>query len=398
MNLRAAALLGLITSTFSTVMSSLGGGRIGREPTLDWMTVGSIVLRDSGLQADPSWPAILTGILVHQSADLWWAVVFFGFLGRWTAGLRPWTILLLAAPWAVLTSAFEWTFLVPLVPFWWPLFTLEQPYWLGLVVHLMSSSLYPLFPWLRSRVARQTPLPWQRFTATWAGLALFGMLVLAVAALFGARDRELPHLGDDATTSYDAGYMRRMTAHHLQGVEIAEIAAGKAADERLRALARLMIAAQSADVRVFSRWWRSWFDGGEIPLPDPAQHAAMAGMVSPQQVAALRMAGGADFDRLFVELMSFHHQGAISMADEALRKAGDPRLKLVSHAIRFQQRGEIVLMHSVSGPKAVAMAVRALLDRGPLPPIMYKSFLTDATQAARRCRPACLLPRRCCRT
>jgi uncharacterized protein (DUF305 family) len=59
-------------------------------------------------------------------------------------------------------------------------------------------------------------------------------------------------------------------------------------------------------------------------------------------------ASGAAFDRLFVDLMSAHHAGAVAMADEALREAGDPRLKLMAHGIRHSQRGEVALMHGVS--------------------------------------------------
>jgi hypothetical protein len=38
-NWRAAAVLGLITSTFSTVIASLTAARIGRDAIVDWMVV-----------------------------------------------------------------------------------------------------------------------------------------------------------------------------------------------------------------------------------------------------------------------------------------------------------------------------------------------------------------------
>ncbi len=50
------------------------------------------------------------------------------------------------------------------------------------------------------------------------------------------------------------------------------------------------------------------------------------------------------------------------MADEALTRAGDLRLKLMSHAIRHEQRGEIALMHGTEGFPAVRAAVSALLS------------------------------------
>ena len=43
LNWRTAALLGLLTSTFSTVVSQLLGGRVGRDPAVDWMVVASCI-------------------------------------------------------------------------------------------------------------------------------------------------------------------------------------------------------------------------------------------------------------------------------------------------------------------------------------------------------------------
>jgi hypothetical protein len=117
-NWRAAILLGLVSSSFSTIVSQLTAARIGRDAVVDWMVVASIPARDPVLQIEPSWPGIIGGILFHQWADFSWEVLFFGLLGRWTAALRPSAILLVAASWAVFTSAMEWLVLVPLFPFW----------------------------------------------------------------------------------------------------------------------------------------------------------------------------------------------------------------------------------------------------------------------------------------
>jgi hypothetical protein len=55
--------------------------------------------------------------------------------GKWTANLHPARLAVMAVPWAILTSALEWFVLVPLFPFWQPIFTLQQPYWIGFLVH-----------------------------------------------------------------------------------------------------------------------------------------------------------------------------------------------------------------------------------------------------------------------
>lgn len=62
-NWRAAALLGLTSSTFSTLVSQFTAARIGRDAAVDWMVVAAIPLRDPALQIEPSWGVVLAGIL-----------------------------------------------------------------------------------------------------------------------------------------------------------------------------------------------------------------------------------------------------------------------------------------------------------------------------------------------
>ncbi|WP_159349665.1 DUF305 domain-containing protein [Roseomonas harenae] len=365
-NWKAAALLGLITSTYSTLISQFLAARIGRDVVVDWMIVAAIPFRDPVIQTEPSWLVILGGILFHQWADFSWAVLFFGLLGRWTAGLRPGTILLLAGPWAVFTSASEWLFLVPVLPFWQPIFTLNQPYWIGLLVHLTSASLYPIFPWLRDWVSGRRTSPHRRFALVWNGLAAAGICVLGVVAFLGWQGRELPHLGGDV--AFDQGYMRRMAAHHAQGVELGLLGVERAQDPRLGVLARLMVADQKGEIAIFEQWWRSWF-GEALPPASAEEHATMPGMLPQEEMEALRRTGPAEFDQRFIAMMTTHHQGAIAMADEALRNAGDIRLRLMSHATRHAQRGEIELMRNRTG-FAVTRAALAnmLLPAGAAPP------------------------------
>ncbi len=115
-------------------------------------------------------------------------------------------------------------------------------------------------------------------------------------------------------------------------------------------------------MEVFEQWWRSWF-GGAMPAATPEDHSAMPGMLPPEQIQELRQTGGSAFDALFVRMMTQHHKGAITMADEALRQAGDIRLRLMSHAIRHEQRGEIELMNGIGPWAAVKSAWQSLIER-----------------------------------
>jgi uncharacterized protein (DUF305 family) len=352
---RAAAYLGLISSTFSTVISQLSAARIGRDAVVDWMSVAAIPARDWALTAEPSIGAIAVGIAFHQWADFSWALVFFGVLGKWTAGRHPGWLALAAVPWALLTSALEWFVLVPLFPFWQPIFTLQQPYWIGFLVHLSSASMYPLFAWLRRSSAGRADFEGRAFLRAWSLGAIIGILLLETAAVFAAYGRELPWLGRDP--SIDQKFIRHMSTHHEQGILLASIAAERASDPHLRALSKLTVASQKGETAILGHWWASWFDE-PMKICSAQERAAMPGLLDTAEVARLRSTAASSFDLLFIGLMTEHHKGAVAMADLQLRYGSDPRLRVMAHAIRHEQQGEIALMHGVDGRNAVATGFR----------------------------------------
>ncbi|WP_257167031.1 DUF305 domain-containing protein [Bradyrhizobium sp. SRS-191] len=351
----AAAKLGVISSTFSTLVSQLAAAQLGRDAAVDWMTVAAIPLRDDILGVEPSWGSLIGGIAFHQWADFSWALVFFGLFGRWTADLRPLTILALALPWAVFTSASEWFVLVPLFPFFQPIFTLQQPYWIGLLVHTSSAVMYPLFVWLRFPFATTPQSRNVRFAKAWAVGGVAVALALGGVAALGTLGYQLPWMGADRAADQD--YMRHMTTHHRQGIALARLGTERAQDTRLQALARLMVASQVGENRIFDAWWQSWFDSA-MPTCSTQELADMPGYLTVAQLAQARNASPGEFDAIFIRLMSLHHAGAVRMADAEWRSRGDPRLRIMAHAIRHEQQGEIALMHNVAGLDAVRQAVR----------------------------------------
>lgn len=349
----AAVQLGLISSSFSTIVSQLFAARIGRDAWVDWMTVATIPARDTALSAEPSWSAVLAGIAFHQWADFSWAVAFFGLFGRWTAALPPLQIFLVAMPWAVFSSATEWFLLVPLLPFFQPLFTLQQPYWIGLLVHTASAAMYPLFAWLRWPIGRAPATKDARVASAWGigGIAL--VCLLAGIALASRLGREWPWMGESRDA--DQTYIRHMSTHHAQGIELARLGMARAHDPHLQALASLMVASQTGENRIFERWWTGWFG---VPIPDctARERADMPGYLTPAQMQEARSAGQDQFDAVFVRMMTVHHKGAVRMADQEWRGRGDIRLRIMAHAIRHEQQGEIAMMESVRGIQAVVEA------------------------------------------
>jgi uncharacterized protein (DUF305 family) len=86
----------------------------------------------------------------------------------------------------------------------------------------------------------------------------------------------------------------------------------------------------------------------------------MPDLLDTAHVAKLRSTEAPPFDRLFVELMTKHHKGAVAMANSELRHGSDLRLRIMAHAIRHEQQGEMALMRGVDGGPAISLAVRKM--------------------------------------
>ena len=84
----------------------------------------------------------------------------------------------------------------------------------------------------------------------------------------------------------------------------------------------------------------------------------MPGLLDSSEIDRLRSTETPSFDRHFIDLMTKHHKGAVAMADSQLRNGSDPRLRIMAHAIRHEQQGEIALMHGVNGGNAVFIGFR----------------------------------------
>jgi uncharacterized protein (DUF305 family) len=67
----------------------------------------------------------------------------------------------------------------------------------------------------------------------------------------------------------------------------------------------------------------------------------MPGMMSEADMRQLRLSNHEDFDLLFLDMMTAHHQGAIDMATTDLRDGALPEVKRLAQQIIDAQQGEI---------------------------------------------------------
>ena len=144
-----------------------------------------------------------------------------------------------------------------------------------------------------------------------------------------------------ASAPYDLQFLDTMMAHHQGAVEMAKMIDGKTQNAELRKFGAQIVADQQKEIAQMKSWRQKWF--AAKPL---AMNMEMPGMADSMKMdmAKLSAARNADFDRLFVEMMIPHHQGAVEMSQDALAKAGHPEIKTLSQQIIKAQQAEIKMM------------------------------------------------------
>jgi uncharacterized protein (DUF305 family) len=128
----------------------------------------------------------------------------------------------------------------------------------------------------------------------------------------------------------DVHFMTGMIHHHAQALVMARWALTQAANPTLPVLAERIIVSQNDEIGLIQLWLLD--NGVPVPEPNPAgmrmmsggvEHdMLMPGMLTPQQWAELGNARGAEFDRLFLQYMILHHQGAVAMVQELFDAGG----------------------------------------------------------------------------
>tara|TARA_R110002012_G_scaffold306876_2_gene511974 strand:+ start:92952 stop:93632 length:681 start_codon:yes stop_codon:yes gene_type:complete len=161
----------------------------------------------------------------------------------------------------------------------------------------------------------------------------------------------------------DAAFMQHMIVHHAQAVEMVDLLQAHGADPRVQLLGRRIALSQAAEMALMRDWLTTRDQSTEMPAMPGMDHSAhagmtmppsdtpiMPGMLSPAQMQTLAAARGPAFDRLFLQGMIQHHQGALGMVDELLAVPGaaeDPLLSDFTNSVVADQSTEILRMQSI---------------------------------------------------
>jgi uncharacterized protein (DUF305 family) len=150
---------------------------------------------------------------------------------------------------------------------------------------------------------------------------------------------------DAAAQAYDLQFIDTMAHHHAGAVEMSGLALKKSQNEELKKFAQKIIDDQEREISQLKEWRGKWFAGktSAVNMEMPGMADSMR-MMTGGGMAQMEAASGKDFDLLFLELMSDHHQGALVMATDAEQKAEHAEIKTLAGQIIKAQQEEIKKM------------------------------------------------------
>ena len=152
-----------------------------------------------------------------------------------------------------------------------------------------------------------------------------------------------PPPSGSASRAGDVMFAQMMIPHHQQAVEMADLALENASTSSdVKGLAQQVKAAQDPEIATMNGWLREW----GAPTSAPMDHGT-SGMMSDEDMASLKAAEGAEFNRMWLEMMIDHHQGAVTMAQDVLSSTEDPEVKNLAQAVVDGQKKEIATMQGM---------------------------------------------------
>ena len=136
----------------------------------------------------------------------------------------------------------------------------------------------------------------------------------------------------------DVTFATEMIAHHKQALAMVDLTEGRTLNPAVQTLADDIRAAQTPEIQTMTGWLSSW--GMPSPSASPSASASsgmgdmsgmpsmsgstdpmggmgsspMPGMMTDEEMTKLKNASDADFQKMWLEMMIKHHQGAVDMA------------------------------------------------------------------------------------
>jgi uncharacterized protein (DUF305 family) len=196
-----------------------------------------------------------------------------------------------------------------------------------------------------------------------------GALALAFALTACSDDATAPQTGTatagssssqasaEAHNDADVTFAQGMIVHHRGAIAMADLAVERAQNSDVQALAERISAAQGPEIDTMSGWLQAWDEdvpeGMAMEDMSGGGHGAMgeetpaAGMDMEASMTELDAAPAGEFDRMFLEMMIEHHQGAVEMAQTEQAEGENPDALELAQTIETDQTQEIQEMQQL---------------------------------------------------
>lgn len=166
----------------------------------------------------------------------------------------------------------------------------------------------------------------------------------------------------------DVMFAQMMLVHHQGAIEMAQMATTQASSQEVKDLAGSIESAQQPEIDQMTSWLNAWgepvsadssMEEMDHSTMDPSADSSMSetsempgmsqmpGMMSEEQMTQLQNATGADFDRMFLQMMIEHHQGAVEMAETQQQQGSNPQALELADSIVTSQNAEIAQMQQM---------------------------------------------------
>lgn len=152
-------------------------------------------------------------------------------------------------------------------------------------------------------------------------------------------------------TDADVRFMQGMIGHHAQAIEMTALLKTRTERQDMKLLALRIEVSQTDEIRMMQQWLKD--RGQQAPgAHDHHAHDAklMPGMLTPDEMAQLEAAKGPSFDKLFLQFMIKHHEGALVMVKELLAQPGaaqEPEIFAFASDVEADQQMEIDRMRAM---------------------------------------------------
>jgi uncharacterized protein (DUF305 family) len=147
----------------------------------------------------------------------------------------------------------------------------------------------------------------------------------------------------------DVAFATNMIPHHQQAVDLSAMVPDRSANAELIALAKQIAAAQQPEIEIMKVFLVQWNENPATNSGHAGHGSTMAGMVDAATMTKLESLNGAEFDKLWLESMISHHQGAIDMAKAEIANGDNVDAKTLAKNIVATQGTEIGQMKQMLG-------------------------------------------------